>query len=228
MVFVMRILALSDIHGNWKALKEVMEKENYDIVLLAGDISDYSGKYDKVINVISNLVKSSNINVYLVLGNIDSPQLLDIFSGVEMFKLLHGNIATYLNYIIVGFSGGLCSPFYTNFELSDNEYRLLINEVVKSLNQIDRNKHLILLTHTPPYNTKVDLTYSGLHVGSKSLREFIELYRPRLVVCGHIHEGRGVDFIGNSLVLNPGPLYKGYYATIDLNDEINYELRILK
>ncbi|MEM0505361.1 MAG: metallophosphoesterase [Sulfolobales archaeon] len=224
----MKVLALSDVHGNWRALKEVMSREEYDVVLIAGDLSDYGGSVEKVIEIISDFIKNFNIAVYSVLGNMDNPQLLTTLPNVETFKLLHGSVITHLNYLIIGFSGGLRSPFHTNFELSDSEYRSLIGEVVKTLHQTSVNQRLILLTHTPPYNTKVDLTYSGLHVGSEALREFIESYKPMLTICGHIHEGRGVDLVGNSLILNPGPLFRGYYATIDLNDEINYELKTLK
>lgn len=224
---MMRVLALSDVHGNWRVLKEVMDREDCDVVLIAGDLSDYSGSVERVIEVISDFVKNSNIAVYSVLGNIDSPQLLTTLSNVRTLKLLHGSVINYLNYLIIGFSGGLRSPFHTNFELSDSEYRSLIGKVIKTLHQTSMNKHLILLTHTPPYNTKVDLTYSGLHVGSEALREFIESYKPRLTICGHIHEGRGVDSIGNSLILNPGPLFRGYYATVNLDNEINYKLKTL-
>ncbi len=224
----MDVLALSDIHGNWRALKEVLGKEPCDLVLIAGDLSDYSGSADKVIEVISNFVEDSNAEAFAVLGNMDSPQLLKNLPDVKGFKALHGDVITYSNYLVVGFSGGLRSPFHTSFELGENDFRALVNSVLKNLGRVNPPQPLILLTHTPPYNTKVDLTYSGLHVGSEVLRDFIESNKPRLTVCGHIHEGRGTDVVGDSLVLNPGPLFKGYYATVKLGEAINYELKSLK
>lgn len=50
----------------------------------------------------------------------------------------------------------------------------------------------ILLSHGPPYGT-LDLTIAGEHVGSRALRTAIRRVRPKLVVCGHVHEGRDVD-----------------------------------
>src|SRR6478672_2072725 len=48
----------------------------------------------------------------------------------------------------------------------------------------------ILVCHGPPYGYG-DRTVRGDHTGSTSLLERIERVRPRLVVFGHIHEGRG-------------------------------------
>ncbi len=224
----MKVLALSDVHGNWRTLKEVMEREDYEVVLIAGDLSDYGGKVDKVFEVISDVVRSSDVKVYSVLGNMDDPQLLIKSSNLKELTILHGGLTTYLDYLIVGFSGGLRSPFHTYFELSDDDYHSLIDYVVRTLKQVSTSKHLILLTHTPPYNTKVDLTYSGLHIGSEVLRRFIESYTPKLTVCGHVHEARGVDSISGSLIVNPGPLFRGYYTVINLGERVDYLLKRLE
>jgi len=67
-----------------------------------------------------------------------------------------------------------------------------------------------MVSHAPPYGTKVDMTGSGLNVGSRSVRKFIESHRPDLVICGHIHEARGHDRVGDTVVINTGPLHKGF------------------
>jgi Icc-related predicted phosphoesterase len=82
----------------------------------------------------------------------------------------------------------------------------------------------ILLTHNPPFASIVDLTRYKIHVGSKKLREFVLQYSPKIYQCGHIHEARGKEIIGNTLVFNPGPVMRGYYAIIDLKN-INVELK---
>jgi Icc-related predicted phosphoesterase len=71
---------------------------------------------------------------------------------------------------------------------------------------------VILVTHAPPYNTKVDRINGNL-CGNKSIRNFISEVKPVLAVCGHLHETAGKrDKIGKTLVINPG--YKG--MVIDL------------
>src|SRR5438093_1593669 len=43
----------------------------------------------------------------------------------------------------------------------------------------------------------------------------IEARRPELAVVGHIHEGRGADRVGETLVLNAGALRDGGYVVVE-------------
>lgn len=65
---------------------------------------------------------------------------------------------------------------------------------------------------------------SGEHVGSAVLRAFIEREQPDLVLCGHIHESRGLDVIGRTQIVNPGPTAAGHYAVVDVNEEVTVHL----
>jgi Icc-related predicted phosphoesterase len=49
----------------------------------------------------------------------------------------------------------------------------------------------ILVSHGPPYGMQ-DATKRGVHAGSEALLEWVAEKTPALVVCGHIHEARGV------------------------------------
>ena len=53
----------------------------------------------------------------------------------------------------------------------------------------------VLVSHTPPADTTLDRTVSGTHVGSRAVAEVIAGRRPRLFVCGHIHEGYGFEVV---------------------------------
>jgi len=78
------------------------------------------------------------------------------------------------------------------------------------------------MAHAPSLRYKIDLapaldkdlkyiTKGGQlvfeHVGSKAVREVIEKYQPLLGLHGHIHESKGYDKIGRTLVINPGSEY---------------------
>jgi Icc-related predicted phosphoesterase len=39
------------------------------------------------------------------------------------------------------------------------------------------------------------------------------MYKPRLVVCGHIHEGYGIALVGNTLVVNASTCTGAYKPT---------------
>jgi uncharacterized protein len=49
--------------------------------------------------------------------------------------------------------------------------------------------------------------------------------KPELVFCGHIHEGRGVEQIGRTTVVNCGAAAAGYYAATEVGEKMLVELR---
>ena len=97
--------------------------------------------------------------------------------------------------------------------------------------------HAVMITHVPPYNTKIDhapkldekfnVVYSGgapvmIPVGSTSVRKAVEKYQPLLGLHGHLHEGKGIDRIGRTTLINSGSeYYKGLLsaALVNLEDE---------
>ena len=67
----------------------------------------------------------------------------------------------------------------------------------------------VFVLHSPPRGTSCDVIASGMHVGSRAIRAFIERHQPPLVLSGHIHESPRVssawrDRIGRTVVVNPG------------------------
>jgi len=81
-----------------------------------------------------------------------------------------------------------------------------------------------VVAHSPPIYTKLDVAYFGGHVGSPSLRRFIEQNQPSVVFCGHIHEARGIDYIGDTLVANIGPARHDYCAIVGFNGKVEVQL----
>ncbi len=59
----------------------------------------------------------------------------------------------------------------------------------------------VLVTHEPPLGT-LDLTMVRTRAGSRRVLELLTRYRPRLLVCGHVHESPGVARVGETLVVN--------------------------
>ncbi len=75
------------------------------------------------------------------------------------------------------------------------------------------NKPFVFVSHTPPYNTSLDVIADGTHVGSMSVRNFIEKWSADdkiiLSLHGHIHEspkrsGSTNTKIAHVLCVNPG------------------------
>jgi len=58
----------------------------------------------------------------------------------------------------------------------------------------------VLVVHKPPSGT-LDVVSSG-HIGSRRTLETMRRLRPRVLVCGHVHESPGVERAGDTLVVN--------------------------
>lgn len=74
-------------------------------------------------------------------------------------------------------------------------------------------KPFVLVTHTPPKDTLLDMIGSEAHVGSSAVRAAILKHGPALSLHGHIHEsfkisGSMTDKIGDTLCVNPGKGHK--------------------
>jgi Icc-related predicted phosphoesterase len=58
-------------------------------------------------------------------------------------------------------------------------------------------------------------------VGSTAVRDAILEYQPLLTLHGHIHESRGVQRLGKTVVINPGSAYSDWTlqgVIVDLED----------
>ena len=72
--------------------------------------------------------------------------------------------------------------------------------------------------HVPPYGYSLDLcpkldenltmaADEKIHAGSLGAKRVIEEYQPLLGLHGHIHESRGAQKAGRTLLINPGSEY---------------------
>jgi hypothetical protein len=124
---------------------------------------------------------------------------------------LHAAVREFNGYQIAGLSGSLPCPGKTPQEYSEEEYEAILDQI-----RVPAGKLLIMVSHQPPAGTLNDQVSPGVHVGSKSVRHFIEKHRPLACFTGHIHEGIAVDHIGDTVIINPGPAGAGNYAVAEI------------
>ncbi|AFK22034.1 metallophosphoesterase [Pyrococcus sp. ST04] len=211
----MKILAITDIHGNYKAVKRLVgEISEVDAVLIAGDITHFGNGRDaeEILKPLFGL----GVPILAVMGNCDGRDVLDVLEKLGIS--VHKRRREIEGLGVVGFGGSNITPFSTIWEFSDDE-------IYHSLKDNYREGDIVL-THAPPYGTSLDRTYSGVHAGSKGLRRFIEEYQPPFCICGHIHEARGIETLGTTIAVNPGPLSRGFYAVIDTEDREVFKLKL--
>ena len=215
----MKILATADFHGNPNGEQNLLNflKRGYDCLVLIGDITNFGPA--NLAESLLERVKATGVTTFAVPGNCDPKQILQVFDkyGVN----LHSRCERLDDITFVGLGGSNLTPFNTPFELTEVE----IQEELAALACTPDTKR-ILVTHAPPYDTKLDQIPDGTHVGSKSIRKFIEQKQPLVALCGHVHEARNTDKLGRTLMVNPGPISKGYAAEIAINgaDEIRAKL----
>lgn len=190
----MKVLCFADTHGIKKAILNIVKNsKNADIVLCAGDLSDFGKKLEEHLKALSKC----NCSVLLVNGNHeDEKEMRKICGKYENLTFLHKGSFEYKGYFFFGYGGMGFSQRDTGFELTAKQF-------IKTLK---KDSKIISLTHAPPYRTKLDYRTGFNYVGNQSLREFIEQIQPVLHVCGHMHENMGKhDHIGKTVVINPGP-----------------------
>ena len=94
---------------------------------------------------------------------------------------------------------------------------------LKKLFSDKKPKNFIFLTHYTPYRIfdKVKLRKSpmyGKHVGFEPYNKIIKKYQPLLCICGHMHEYQGMQKLGRTIIVNPGPAFEGKACLIKIED----------
>jgi len=198
----MRIIAFGDIHMEHQPLQSIPGLSQADLVLITGDLTNFGNR--EAAQEVLSAVKAINTKVYAQPGNLDDASVMAYLT--ELGINLHGRGILFEDVGIFGVGGSNPTPFNTPTEFSEEEIAGLLNQ---GYNAVSNAKIKLMVPHAPPYNTAADLISSGIHVGSKAVREFIERMQPDFCLTGHIHEARSVDRIGKTVVLNPGMLAKG-------------------
>lgn len=215
----MKLIAFTDIHGSYERVDKILSTEKrYDAIIIGGDLTTM-GSAREAEDALT-LFLSHGKPVLVVAGNMDPPQLEETFSQLEVSINARGVILA--NVGVFGVSASPFSPLHTPYEISEEE---ILKRAEKGWNMVQSAQWKIFVPHAPPRKTKLDQIRSGDHVGSVSVRSVIEKHQPDVVVCGHIHESRGQDVIGRSQAINCGPAGKGYYAWIEIQDDVRVEAR---
>ena len=227
----MRFLLLADIHGRVTTLRRAFEevvRDGVDAAFVAGDISSFTGRgWREVLGVLSEMHAEYGVKSFVTPGNSDPRDVMAV--KLDGVTVLHKSVAVLKPYVVAGVGGGLGFPFLGFSRLGEGGLRSAIKELLAAYGAGLAPYSWVLLTHSPPYGTPADRLYSGIHAGSKAVRELIVSRKPLLAVCGHIHESRGVGRLGGSTVVNPGPNYRGFYAVAEAGasgvPEVNVLLR---
>jgi len=230
----MRIGVIGDIHGDASALAEILSilsEYHIDMLLEAGDIGSdilppgfcttdftnffprgYQAARNTLVQMwqssalcIERLMSGLGLPIYLVPGNHDLAEYpienKTLVFNCDRRLVQAGGIQ------IIGVGGSNSTSLSWPYEWHDKEAEKAWNE----LGLPQPSQPCILLSHPPPYSC-LDSLKGKPHLGSSFIQGLIQRISPAICVCGHIHEGFGVEQFGQTLVVNAGSIvtYRSY------------------
>ena len=191
----MRLLAFSDLHADTAVLKKLVkraQKDDIDLVVCAGDFTVFEGRMYYILKKLDKIGKK----ILIIPGNHEAPESVEeAIKRYENFVFLHKKSWKKDGVRFLGWGTD-------GFSLESAEFRKVAREWRRSF--AGGKEKLVLVTHAPPYGTKLDALNND-HVGNKDIRKGIERLKPVLAISGHIHENEGKeDKIGKTRIVNPG------------------------
>lgn len=212
----MRLLVISDIHERVekvKRLRTMLQERSFnpDLVIVAGDITYFKG-VEMARSILNRIRELFGVKVFFVPGNCDSPELLRVEQFNANMVNLHTRLVEVSGYVFYGIGGGGVSPYNTLIEFTEEEFREFMH-VLESMEL----PGLILVTHQPIHGF-FDEVSGGDKIGSKVFAGLLHKVKPLLWITGHVHENSGWVVVGKTTVLHPGPLLRGYYGVVELEE----------
>jgi Icc-related predicted phosphoesterase len=183
----MRLVAVADVHGYhevYEWLVDLVEAEEADAVVLAGDLLGWGGDFETIEEAhaadrLRVLRRLSGIRcpVLYVMGNDD---LIELDSPVPSQQSVHGKRIDIGDFSFVGYQYTL--PFMGGVNEKPE------GEIERDLAPLEAEVDgaTVLVTHGPVFGA-LDRVRDGRHVGSRSLGDFVERTAPRAHIHGHIH-----------------------------------------
>ena len=229
-----RLLCLSDIHGRfskfpvdpstWNKCQDRLPAA--DAVLIAGDFTNFGmagrmpAHFQEVFNAevwMKQLAERYGY-VFYVLGNHDLHMAADFFEaqGPDVFSVdvsaraVTTKTRQFGPYRVTGIN---LSPCFNAPQLARDWTNMTARPEIDQAAFDELPRADIVVSHCPPVGTR---DYAGKlwngtnwvdqHIGSPGLRNYVHTFTPRLVVCGHVHEAVGVEYIktqvGETCVVN--------------------------
>lgn len=208
----MKIIAISDTHGQ----HEAVTLPPGDMLIHAGDISR-RGDEAEITDFLQWFAAQPHPHKIFIAGNHDF--YFEKQPEEKITAIIPANVI-YLNdsgCTVNGLRiwGSPVSPWF--FDWAFNRHRGADIQRHWKLIPADTD---ILITHGPVHGIH-DYTRSGMRVGCEDLLATVTAIKPRLFICGHIHEGYGTAEQNGTLFINASVLDERYRLR---NDAVVAEL----
>jgi Icc-related predicted phosphoesterase len=159
------------------------------------------------------------VRCFVCPGNDDPPEVDALFAQSPRIENTEGRA------VELGKGFSMVSTGWTNHTpwatYREEDETALADRIARAVGNPSPHDKLLFNLHCPPYASGLDdapemsedftlknAGQSTVPVGSRAVREAIEMIQPLLSLHGHIHEAKGVTRLGRTLCVNPGSLYE--------------------
>jgi uncharacterized protein len=195
----MRILVVSDLHGDLNSVDRAYERHRPDLILSCGDWGDRDQVGEPAVSAILERVP-----IYTTFGNHDPLEMLSRLRNRDGSSVLLGQGAVQeFGGLRMAAIGGIWAKSHAKpHYVTDADVGLAATRIAQA-GPID-----ILLTHACPVGL-ADLTPTGRHGGQRCFLDAFKTIAPRLYLCGHLHVAQERVLKDGRKVINVGATPEG-------------------
>lgn len=212
----MRIYAVADIHGKPERLERIrrcVAAARPHVMVVAGDLTHFVAPLRTLA-----CIDALGLPVLYIRGNTDFKRVESSAVRFQNLTCLHLSRRAVHSVPFTGLGGTVPIPFHSRVCFGESS---MLDRISPLLDQ-----DTVLVVHPPPRGI-LDRAVGRFHVGSAGLRRVVENRKPRLLICGHVHENAGVDALGQTTVVNCSMGRKRSGALIDCQPGQEMKIRMI-
>lgn len=202
----MRLLVVSDLHGELGAVWAGVEQAQPDFLLCCGDWGD-PGEVE-----LSDLeALSARLPVYTVYGNHDHLEALEAWRNPDGSDVLlrDGELQDVGPLALAGINGIWAKSHRKPYYVTDEDVEAAAQQLAAAGRPVD-----ILLSHGCPSGV-ADLTWQNRHGGQRCFLRAFQLLKPRVYLTGHLHRAQGYETHDGTIIRNVGQTPRGEAVVLD-------------
>lgn len=201
----MLLLAVADLHGDQDKFDRVLggiEEYTPQLAILAGDIIHVSPQ------PLHDLIESLTIPLLVTQGNMD-PSSLALALATPPAWDMNNRQRTLEGLVFVG--------------IGDRVPQAIYSETCQKTLPLDTIHMDVLISHRPPKGYQDNTPFGG-HIGDEGVYNLVLRHRPRLLLCGHVHENPGYQKIKDTVILNCSVGHQGHFSLVTIDYDIKIEM----
>jgi Icc-related predicted phosphoesterase len=201
----MRIVVVSDLHGDLDSARRAVDRFAPDLILSCGDWGDNEEVDEAQLVALLGVAP-----VYTTFGNHDPMDLLPRLRNADDSPVLlpQGEVRDVLGLNVAAIGGIWAKSHKKPHYVTDEDVAEAAGRIARS-GPVD-----LLLTHGCPIGL-ADLTPSGRHGGQRCFLDANKALTPRLHLCGHLHVAQERTLKDGRRIINVGATPEGSVVVIE-------------